>query len=361
MVHGEMVHGEMVHGEMVHGGVVDHGMVDGGVIVDESSYGTIVDDGTVIQDGGMVIQDGGTVVDGSTVVDDGTVVGDYSNEIQNIPPDNREPTYADPRLEPSTVEPAAGDFYTDDMSPIPQPATNDADNDIADDLGDDLFGQDADPVAADPVAADSVRQDDVDLDDLFDDGGTTTAPPTAPVQPEPTGDGVDDDLDALFDTPDTGGGGGDFEAAPSTDDDLDSLFDDEGGTGEDDLDSLFDSDQEARDDMDTELEELFGEDVNDDLDALMGEKDSSQPAQEEEVTHTVSFVDSAMPFRTWWDDTGAYQTVGRLLIIEERQVRLLKSNGRTCTVGFDRLSDEDLEYIQQEVEQYQESLKVAAR
>lgn len=51
--------------------------------------------------------------------------------------------------------------------------------------------------------------------------------------------------------------------------------------------------------------------------------------------------------RTWQDDTSTFSTEGRLILITETFVRLLKPNGRTCTVPVDRLSPVDATYVSQ--------------
>ena len=50
--------------------------------------------------------------------------------------------------------------------------------------------------------------------------------------------------------------------------------------------------------------------------------------------------------RTWVDNTGQYETVGRLIVIADDFVRLLKSNGKTCTVSNDRLCKADAAYVE---------------
>ena len=45
----------------------------------------------------------------------------------------------------------------------------------------------------------------------------------------------------------------------------------------------------------------------------------------------VSF--EATQSRTWVDNTGQFSTTGRLIEIQSNAVRLLKDNGRTCTVS----------------------------
>ncbi len=49
--------------------------------------------------------------------------------------------------------------------------------------------------------------------------------------------------------------------------------------------------------------------------------------------------------RTWTDNTGTFTVEGRLFQINEANVRLLKTNGRTCTVPNGRLSDADAAYV----------------
>ena len=48
----------------------------------------------------------------------------------------------------------------------------------------------------------------------------------------------------------------------------------------------------------------------------------------------------------WTDNTGQYQTVGRLVKVSPTHVRLLKDNGRFSTVPKHRLSEADLAYVQ---------------
>ncbi|WP_353620937.1 SHD1 domain-containing protein [Rhodopirellula sp. JC639] len=50
--------------------------------------------------------------------------------------------------------------------------------------------------------------------------------------------------------------------------------------------------------------------------------------------------------RTWIDNTGKYQVEGRLIEINRDNVRLFKSNGRTCTVPFQRLCPADASYVE---------------
>ena len=49
--------------------------------------------------------------------------------------------------------------------------------------------------------------------------------------------------------------------------------------------------------------------------------------------------------RTWIDNTGQYRTQGRLIEIHDDSVRLLKTNGRVCTVPNSRLCQADAAYV----------------
>ena len=49
--------------------------------------------------------------------------------------------------------------------------------------------------------------------------------------------------------------------------------------------------------------------------------------------------------RRWVDDTGRYSCRGRLLRVLDGKVQLLKENGRTTTVTFGRLCQNDIEFI----------------
>jgi hypothetical protein len=50
--------------------------------------------------------------------------------------------------------------------------------------------------------------------------------------------------------------------------------------------------------------------------------------------------------REWIDNTGNYRVVARLVSVSDTHVRLLKENGRYTTVPFERLSQADLAFVQ---------------
>jgi hypothetical protein len=53
----------------------------------------------------------------------------------------------------------------------------------------------------------------------------------------------------------------------------------------------------------------------------------------------------AIALRTWIDNSGTFSTEGKLILVTDQFVRLLKPNGRTCTVPLDRLSPSDADYV----------------
>ncbi len=54
----------------------------------------------------------------------------------------------------------------------------------------------------------------------------------------------------------------------------------------------------------------------------------------------------SLNIRKWTDDTGNYSTDGRLASIGSDAIRIFKTNGRYCTVTYDRLSRTDFTYVQ---------------
>ncbi len=177
------------------------------------------------------------------------------------------------------------------------------------------------------AAAEEAVEDDVMSEDLFDESSappsvdedtfmapieppaaTTETAPTEPPTVEPSQPPADDGFDMDLFAPED-----DASALPADDtmppledeaplDDLPGILDeapaDEGAS---DLDDLFDSRNTPRD----------------------------RPA-----------------VRTWVDNTGRFRTTGQLLEVAASHVRLLKENGKTCTVPLRRLSDEDFSYVQ---------------
>ncbi|RMF44294.1 MAG: hypothetical protein D6753_02945, partial [Planctomycetota bacterium] len=83
-------------------------------------------------------------------------------------------------------------------------------------------------------------------------------------------------------------------------------------------------------------------DPTSDFDALFG--DPPADAAEKDAS---AAIEKALQLRTWHDNTGLFQVDARLVEVYPDKVRLLKANGRTCTVPLRRLSPADLGVVQQ--------------
>ncbi len=59
--------------------------------------------------------------------------------------------------------------------------------------------------------------------------------------------------------------------------------------------------------------------------------------------------------RTWTDNSGLYRVNGKLAVILDAKVRILKENGRITTVPFARLSRADLDFVQFHAERQQKA------
>ncbi|TWU57024.1 hypothetical protein Poly51_29450 [Rubripirellula tenax] len=214
--------------------------------------------------------------------------------------------------EPAPAADAGGDLFGD-----PTPA----------DAGGDLFG---DPAPADSAPADA------GMDDLFGDPSEGAAPADAG--------------DDLFGNPPA-------EQKPATDSTIDDLFGSEPAepAGEKSSDSVLedlfgDSTTETTDEAkQATIEDLFG--VTESFEELPAPIAQPAPVAKSAALQVVSNVsDSTDPIanakvRTWIDNTGDFHVEGKLIEINESNIRLLKANGRTCTVPNSRLCDADAAYI----------------
>jgi hypothetical protein len=68
-----------------------------------------------------------------------------------------------------------------------------------------------------------------------------------------------------------------------------------------------------------------------------------------------------LPIRLWTDDSGFFQVRGRLILILDGTVRLLKETGRTTTVPLSRLSPADRAYVEQIIGHYGSDLSRPSR
>ncbi len=66
--------------------------------------------------------------------------------------------------------------------------------------------------------------------------------------------------------------------------------------------------------------------------------------------------DGQLPARQWSDSSGQFQVKGRLLLILDGKVRLLKETGRTTTVPTERLSEGDRAYVEEVISRYGKDL-----
>ena len=301
-----------------------------------------------------------------------------------------DPPATNPMPADTTPDPEPPAAPSDDLfgggAPEPEPAAEPAGGDSG---LDDLFGGgNAAPAAAEP-ATDSAPP--------ADPFGAPPADETPADPPAPAGDGG---LDDLF------GGGGDAPAAMQPDVEVataggDDLF---GGEAQDAAapagDSLFGEPVEeamekaapASEEAASTLDDLFGAtETIEPIEESMPVVTEPAPVKEEpaklsiedlfgtNVTEPVEVgsveelpapievapavevksglqVVSIMPersidpladthVRTWIDNTGKHSTVGRLIEINPENIRLMKSNGRTCTVPLSRMCPADSAYV----------------
>jgi hypothetical protein len=76
----------------------------------------------------------------------------------------------------------------------------------------------------------------------------------------------------------------------------------------------------------------------DNVDDLFKDSSARKPAVE---------AVAANEYREWTDNTGKYRVNAKLVVVLDGKVRLFKENGRYTTVPFERLSQGDLEFVEQ--------------
>lgn len=316
-------------------------------IVSESN-GEIVDEGSYISDGHdgdnmseADVEEGAISDDGIDLVPADVVPADVvpADSVIDIPKDAPEPPEVpagDDMLEPLTED--LSDVFSETPAEVEtEPVTEDLPltDDVADDLPDDsdLFGDTpaTDTPAADTPAADTPAADtpatDTDLDDLFGDTPAADAPATdTPATPA-----ADTDLDDLF-------GGDEAPAADATPADAPAADTTPAA------DTPAGGDTPAGEDEPADeggIDDLFNDDEAPNGDAL---EDLFSGISTTEV-HEVSLDASNSPIRAWADNTGLYETRGRLVYIAKDHIKLLKDNGKECTVQMRRLSKKDRQHV----------------
>jgi hypothetical protein len=220
---------------------------------------------------------------------------------------------------PPATEPAAPAAPADDLFGAP-PATDPAAPAAP---ADDLFGA---PPATDPAAPAAGG-----TDDLF---GANSNAPAVTETPAVTDD--------LFGAP---------AATPATDDLFNTAPATETPATESKVDDLFGTQPAAPESTTASVDDLFSQaaPVNTLRQNAM-EPEGYEAELPAPVKHVAVSSAKADPLaetanRTWVDNTGTFKTEGRLILIGDGFIRLLKSNGNTCTVPNDRMSKADANYV----------------
>ncbi len=385
----------IVSDSMTCGQPVDGCCGAGEVIIDSHIIDGQVIEGDVIQHTPTpsVVPNNNTAQDVDDLPDTTATPAPMPNDVDATPAD-------DSRVEPAIVEEPADDLPADDLpadvlpdddlpaddifgAPTDDAAANDLFNEPATDLpaeepADDLFNETApaegglDEMPADDLDVFDQPATDAPADDLFsapadDASGAINDTFDQPVPLEEGSDlpGFDDPLptDEPADALPQGDG--------DTSDSLDDLF---GGTKNSSTDEprtadrndapvgdLFEGlDSPAENTAPPAANDLFEAPVEtptpdkdnsvDDLDDLFGAQPvpPKAPAQQ---TKPVTEQSVELPVRLWTDNTGNYQTKGRLVKVTSTYVRLLKDNGRFSTVPKHRLSEADLAYVNEVTQQ----------
>ncbi|MGB0600207.1 MAG: SHD1 domain-containing protein, partial [Rubripirellula sp.] len=192
---------------------------------------------------------------------------------------------------------------------------------------DDLFGTEA---PAEEAPAEEAPAEEPSVDDLF---GTEAPAEEAPAEEAPA---EEPSVDDLFGTE------APAEEAPTEEPSIDDLF---GPADSDDADTK----ETPADEDSAEIDDIFGQHRSIESESQVQAMPVSTGVGTIEVGATnshrvVSFEDTRS--RTWVDNTRQFSTTGRLIEIQPNAVRLLKDNGRTCTVSYERLCPADAAYVQ---------------
>jgi hypothetical protein len=151
------------------------------------------------------------------------------------------------------------------------------------------------------------------------------------------------------------------EATPKAKDDLGDLFDGDKKPEEKAAEKAVEKVEEllpAGDATEAAPPKEAAKDAVDDLfeepakEADEGEKMAQAPAATAVEPVSLALIKKPLAIeakdRDWRDDTGQFGCRGRLVLVSDGKVRILKDTGRYTTVPFDRLSEADLGYVRQE-------------
>lgn len=297
-------------------------------------------------------------------------------------PADSAPAAADPFGAPAEAEPAApagnDPFGAPAEAEPAAPAGDDpfgapAETEPAAPAGNDPFGAPAaettpaapageDPFGAAPAESKSGLPA---IDDLFDvPGSDVPGTEAAPSEAAPTeaagnelfGTPTPESSENLFGEPEAAPAAvslfGEPEpepASPAPTTDVEGLF---GTPTEDNSDQDEDADAAAADEAADPISDLFGEStsaspVGNDFNDLFGTPAVVEETQPEVTTAPAPADDIFKSTRTWHDNTGLFEVDAQLVVIFADSVRLLKDNGKFCTLPIRRLSDHDQRFVEQ--------------
>ena len=159
-----------------------------------------------------------------------------------------------------------------------------------------------------------------------------------------------DDASTEFAAPEAAGDAG-LDAAPDSSDDLGDMF---GGAD----DAGFDTPPAA----DDGLPAGDALPADDGLDGFLDDAGMPETPADDSGDLGDLFDASHRPHLRWWtDNTGQFRTEGRLVEVQDEAVRLLKTNGKFCTVPRSRLSAPDRNYVLAVAQAWQQGqVRVAA-
>ena len=255
----------------------------------ESCCGQIVDGGYVNESAAAVMDHTGSYAPESTVTHEQVI-----HESIGASSDTQLPAFANDI--PTDAPPAASTEEASSRSPENQPVTTEPV--VVDPMP-------TDPASPEPASPEPAPSDPVPSDPIAPEPSAAGNEPEGTDENDPADDLFSDDLNDAASTP---AGDDLFPAEDSASGD--------GASGDLPAD-VVPTDPPATDD------DVLGDDFFDDLD-----------------------TSTETPLRSWVDNTGIYRVQARLLQISTDSVRLLKTNGRTCTVPIRRLSRRDFAHVQ---------------
>ena len=342
----------------VDSGYVDSGYVDGGyvsdaIVMDAVTEGVVYGDdysytGEVVYQNDGCSSCSGDVVSngipmGGEVYSEGAVVYDsgYSNEVIGSAP-------------MGCVDGNCGNVVTESM-PM-------GDVIYGDTITSDVISEDSGTIVSDSYVDEgsTTRMDDGSATRMDDGSATRMDDGSATRVEAPMNLDLGGGSDLVADPPETApapttpapADSGAFQPVPGDDD----LLGDEGAAagGDDNMfgeavtdDLPADTDADASDDLfPADDAAPAGADPADDLFPADDAAPADGDAPEEGGSDIDDLFGSKSQLRTWVDNTGNFSTEGRLVEFDGTKIRLLKSNGRHCTVPLRRLSEADFQLVQ---------------